>query len=172
MTRGGVRAYNGNMGQEERIARAVVRRYYYGIGEAEDLVQEGIMGIVRARERYEAGRGASFTTYAYKSARNAICRYLKKEAEWRRHVVSCEYDVAVETSEGFAEGYIEEIREWLGLKEGTIGAEIMKGRRQSDIAKEFGVSRQLVSKEFSKIKKMVLSRYELKGGELICRAEI
>lgn len=149
-----------------RLAKAVARRHYGERGDKdEDLISEGIMGIMRAEARYEDGRGSKLITYAYASARNAMRRYMAKEARWRNYVMlngnEAEEAIAEEIDKA---GEIERIIERLGIKEGSLGFEIMSGERQTDIARRRGISRQRVSKEFKKIKNRVLSIYEYKDG--------
>ena len=46
--------------------------YRGGRVEAEDLMQEGLMGLFRAMKAYDASKGASFKTFAYTCASNRM----------------------------------------------------------------------------------------------------
>ena len=46
--------------------------------EVDDLVQEGVIGLLSALENYDPTKGASFTTYAMKRIRGAMYDYLRK----------------------------------------------------------------------------------------------
>jgi RNA polymerase sigma-B factor len=46
------------------LVRAVARRYAGGAEPLEDLVQIGSIGLIKAADRYDAARGASFAAYA------------------------------------------------------------------------------------------------------------
>ncbi len=46
--------------------------------ELDDLIQEGLIGLLNVRERYDPMRGASFFTFAMKRVRGAMYDYLRK----------------------------------------------------------------------------------------------
>jgi len=46
--------------------------------EIDDLIQEGLIGLLNVRERYDPSRGASFFTFAMKRVRGAMYDYLRK----------------------------------------------------------------------------------------------
>ena len=59
----------------ERYAREVrmcARPYFLIGGDSEDLIQEGMIGLLSAIREYEADKGASFRTYAQICIRNRI----------------------------------------------------------------------------------------------------
>lgn len=153
-----------------KLAKVVARRHYGVRGERdEDLISEGVLGIMRAEARYCDGSVARLTTYAYASARNAMRRYVAKETRWRNAVAMIgdnDYLPTAENDGGEAREVLDEIAERLGLKAGSLGREIMSGERQSDIARRRGISRQAVSKEFKKIQRRILDIYEYERGEI------
>lgn len=57
-----------------RLAMDVARRYARGAPEQEDLLQEGIIGLLRAAETYDPDLGFRFTTYATWWIRQSILR--------------------------------------------------------------------------------------------------
>ena len=62
----------------EKGIRATARQYYFLSGE-EDLVQEGMLGLFFAAQKYDAALGVSFKTYAYTCVKNAVINAVKKE---------------------------------------------------------------------------------------------
>jgi len=59
-----------------RLVASIARRYR-GLGlPAEDVEQEGVVGLLEAIDRYDPSNGASFPTYAYWRIRQAICHAL------------------------------------------------------------------------------------------------
>ncbi len=47
----------------------------------EDLIQEGFLGIIEAKNHYDAQKGTKFSSYAYYWIRKRILAYLGKEIE-------------------------------------------------------------------------------------------
>ncbi len=72
-------AQGGDAAAEEalllRYRRAVLacsRSYFLMGGDNEDLIQEGMIGLLKAIRRYDAGRGASFHTFANRCINHAL----------------------------------------------------------------------------------------------------
>ena len=64
-------AYAGNRDAEEeligryaRLVRACARPYFLAGGDSEDLIQEGMFGLISAMRQYSGDSGASFRTFA------------------------------------------------------------------------------------------------------------
>jgi RNA polymerase primary sigma factor len=55
-----------------RLVHAIARRYRNRGVPLEDLVQEGSIGLIRAAERFDRGRGVKFSTYAAWWIRRAL----------------------------------------------------------------------------------------------------
>jgi RNA polymerase sigma factor (sigma-70 family) len=47
------------------LIRKIVNKYYTRMLDKEDLYQEGVMGLLEARKRFDKDRGTRFSTYAY-----------------------------------------------------------------------------------------------------------
>jgi RNA polymerase nonessential primary-like sigma factor len=62
-----------------RLVFSVVRKYGAGQGEFADLVQEGMLGLMRAVERYDCSRGHKFSTYAFWWIRQAVLRAKQRD---------------------------------------------------------------------------------------------
>ena len=60
-----------------RIARA-----YFVPGEQDDLVGEGMLALLEARDRYDPSRGAEFVTFAWPRVRGRMLDHLHRQ---RRH---------------------------------------------------------------------------------------
>ena len=63
-----------------------------------DLVQEGLIGLIEAVEKYEPERGVAFSLYAIHRIRGRMLNYLEKEAKTARNSV----DPAWGTEDGLA----------------------------------------------------------------------
>lgn len=55
-----------------RLVRVFVRPYFLAGGDSEDLIQEGMMGLLQAVREYDAARNASFRTYAELCIRSRV----------------------------------------------------------------------------------------------------
>jgi RNA polymerase sigma-B factor len=59
------------------LVRSVARRYAGGVEPLEDLVQVGSIGLIKAVDRYDAGRGVSFAAYATPFVAGEIRHHLR-----------------------------------------------------------------------------------------------
>lgn len=67
------------------MVRRLVHVYSYNISDIDDLVSEGIIGLMNAIKSYDSsrtvkGRSASFSTYAYTCIHNRIVSAIKKSS--------------------------------------------------------------------------------------------
>lgn len=63
-----------------RLVRACARPYFLNGGDSEDLIQEGMIGLLSAIREFDAGKGASFKTYAETCIRNRIQSAIRSAA--------------------------------------------------------------------------------------------
>lgn len=63
-----------------RLVAAVARRYMGRGLSLEDMMQEGIIGLLRAIDKFDYSRGYRFSTYATHWIRQAICRAIANQA--------------------------------------------------------------------------------------------
>src|SRR6201985_235536 len=81
----------GDLAAKDRLVRcnlrlvASVARRHVGRGvPMEDLLQEGVVGLIRAAEKYDWRRGTRFSTYAVPWIRQAISQALANTSPLRR----------------------------------------------------------------------------------------
>lgn len=60
-----------------RVVRICSRPYFLVGGDSEDLIQEGMIGLLSAIRQYDSAREATFKTYAEKCIRNRIISAVK-----------------------------------------------------------------------------------------------
>lgn len=60
-----------------RTVRSAARPYFLAGGDSEDLLQEGMVGLLKAVREYDPGRDAKFSTFAETCIRNRIYTVLK-----------------------------------------------------------------------------------------------
>ncbi len=63
-----------------RLVRVCARPYFLTGGDSEDLIQEGMIGLLSAMRMYDAEKGASFRTFAELCIRNRIASALRSAA--------------------------------------------------------------------------------------------
>jgi len=60
-----------------RLVRACARPYFLAGGDSEDLIQEGMVGLIYAVREYDAEKNASFRTFAEVCIRNKLISVLR-----------------------------------------------------------------------------------------------
>ena len=60
-----------------RLVRVCARPYFLAGGDSEDLIQEGMMGLLAAMREYRQDRGGSFRTFAETCIRNRLLSAIK-----------------------------------------------------------------------------------------------
>ena len=63
-----------------RLVRACARPYFMAGGDSEDLIQEGMIGLLSAIRGFESGKEAGFRTYAEVCIRNRLRSAIKAAA--------------------------------------------------------------------------------------------
>ena len=63
-----------------RLVRVCARPYFLAGGDSEDLIQEGMVGLLNAIREYVPGKGSSFRTYAETCIRNRILSAIRAAA--------------------------------------------------------------------------------------------
>ena len=72
---------NTRVEQHMRLVEPLARRYALSTGQdPDDLRQVGLLGLLRAAERYEGSRDVPFTAFARPHIRGAILHYLRDRA--------------------------------------------------------------------------------------------
>ena len=62
------------------LVRSIARRYAGGEEPLEDLVQVGAIGLIKAADRFDAGRGVAFAAFAAPFIRGEIRHHLRDRA--------------------------------------------------------------------------------------------
>lgn len=63
-----------------RLVRSCARPYFLSGGDSEDLMQEGMFGLIKAMREYRQDRDASFYTFASTCIRNRLLNVVKAAA--------------------------------------------------------------------------------------------
>ena len=91
------RAYKERFWQANiRLAIAMTRKYDHGMVAFADLLQEGLLGLMTAIERFDHKRGLRFSTYATHWIRHSLNRYSAnygRTVRWPAHAVADFYQL-------------------------------------------------------------------------------
>ncbi len=147
------------------LVHKVVKNMDQGKYDTEDLISEGMIGLLKAVDRYDDARNVKFATYAAKCIENELHGYFRK-APQKEVLVSFEDDGFPEAEEvistlkrGEEYRYLYEAvrrlckkdRMLLDLQYGLTG----KACSQQQIAAIFGVSQSTISRREKKILKIL-----------------
>ena len=146
----------------------------------DDLVQEGLVGIVKALKTFEPERGHRFMTWVYPQIRGAVSSVARKEKRNPRYPLSLEQSDWGSNLEDTAkyevkdEALSDQIRDIILIGCGSLenkqasivcdrfGLLGKKPMRQGDVAKKYGLTKQAVNSYLSRFSKKVReSRPEL-----------
>lgn len=171
-----------------RLVRICARPYFLAGGDSEDLIQEGMVGLLSAVREFSPDRGASFRTFAEACIRNRILSAVRMAARDKHtplnHYVSYDPPLldgitdsypfrAARASEQNPEDMFileEERRERLGTLRGQLSGletDILKyylrGYSYAEIAEQVGRSSKAVDNAVQRIRRKV-ARY-ISSGE-------
>lgn len=139
----------------------------------EDLVQEGLIGIVKAIKTYDFERGCRFMTWVFPTVRGAVQAVARKEnrnpkyplsieqSDWSHNLEDpCQYEV---TDEGLSNKVRDIVIAGCGsvtskrakivcARYGLLG---QKPLRQGEVAARFGMTKQAVNSHIARFSKIV-----------------
>lgn len=132
----------------------------------EDAVSEGMVGLVKAAKKFEPERGFAFATFATMVITNEILQFLRK---LRKHNTYSfvSIDTPIESVNGDEFHFeIADLRDHFEMSEQRMvfeqvviklkpqdvkmALEYFGGKKQKDLAKEFGLSQSLISRRVSR----------------------
>ena len=155
-----------------RLVSHIVRKYYSGARNPEDLVSIGTIGLIKAVDSFDPRNGARFATYAAKCIQNEILMHFRSQKKLAAEVsinetididrdgnpltyidvVCCEEDIAEEVDKKITTDkmmfYVETLlspreRQIIMMRYGLGG---IKAQTQREIAATLGISRSYVSR--------------------------
>lgn len=146
----------------------------------EDLVSEGVLGIMRAIEVYDESRGVKLGTFAWKCAERRMLMFLRKERKHREVLASASVD-DLEECIGVADDYsnifpftpqreaVSSVKVVINGVEVDVLRELLDGGKQKDVARRCGVTRQYVSYIFKRVCDDIRKNYVYEDGEIVRR---
>lgn len=143
----------------------------------EDLVQEGLLGIVKAIDTFDIERGCKPMTWIYPQVRGAVQGLARKEnrnpkyplsleqSDWAKNLEDpCQYEVRDEVVSAKVRdivlagcGSLDSKRAQIVCSRyGLLGE---KELRQGEVAKKFGMSKQAINSHIARFSKIVRERH-------------
>jgi RNA polymerase sporulation-specific sigma factor len=143
----------------------------------EDLVQEGLLGVVKAIETFDLERGTRFMTWVYPTVRGAVQGVARKDNRLPKYPLSLEqsdwghnledtvqYEVQDEFKASFVHDLIIAGCGSLNSKRAQIVCDRygLLGRRemrQGDVAKKYGMTKQAINSHIARFTKIVREKH-------------
>ena len=88
-----------------RLVRVCARPYFLAGGDSEDLIQEGMLGLLNAIREYEPSRGTSFRTYSETCIRNRILSAIRSAARDKHTPLNHSVSLEPPLSDGNTDNY-------------------------------------------------------------------
>jgi RNA polymerase sporulation-specific sigma factor len=143
----------------------------------EDLVQEGLLGVVKAIETFDLQRGTQFMTWVYPQVRGAVQRVARKDNRAPKYPLSLEQSdwsknledpIQYEVRDSFTANRIHDlIVEGCGSLD-TKRAQIICDRfgllgkeplRQGEVAKKHGMTKQAVNSHIARFSRIIREKH-------------
>lgn len=147
--------------------RRLARIYAKTEADRDDLVSEGILGVMSAIKTYDEKRGAAFSTYAGVCANRRMLSALKKSARIRDREEPIEDmgesggtspEKIVIDREALGEIF-SEIEENLTDFERSVFAEYLSGASYSSAAEALGVDRKAIDNALSRVRRKLRRKF-------------
>jgi RNA polymerase sporulation-specific sigma factor len=143
----------------------------------EDLVQEGLLGVVKAIETFDLERGTGFMTWVYPQVRGAVQGVARKDHRLPKYPLSLEQSdwaknledpATFEVKDEYAAGLIQKIvlagcgsldskrAQIVCDRYGLLGRKPM---RQGEVAKKHGMTKQAVNSHIARFSKIVREKH-------------
>lgn len=161
------------------LVHKIVNKYAWMVPahSREDLVQEGLIGLVKAVKTYDLSRGNRFMTWAYPNVRIAVQGKARKEnrnpkfplsieqSDWGKNL---EDDNVFEVRDSFSETFIRDIviagcdtldsrrAQIVCDRYGLLGKPAM---RQGDVARKYGLTKMATQSHLARFKKNVIKKH-------------
>jgi len=177
--KGDARSISAIVEQYTPLVHKIVNRYAWmsPTHSREDLVQEGLMGVVKAIQTYDIQRGTVFMTWVYPQVRGAVQSIARKDNRLPKYPLSLEQSDwshnledtnSYELREDYSKTFVKEIilagcgdlnskrAQIVCDRYGLLGRRAM---RQGDVAKKYGLTKQAVNSHISRFTKIVREKH-------------
>ena len=143
----------------------------------EDLVQEGLLGIIKAIETFDLQRGFKFMTWVYPQVRGAVQGVARKDNRLPKYPLSLEQSdwshnledsVQYEVTDDYSTNFIQDIiiagcgslnskRAQIVIdRYGLLGKQPL---RQGEVANKYGMTKQAVNSHIARFSKIIREKH-------------
>lgn len=138
----------------------------------EDLISEGVLGIVTAINKFQREKGVQLSTYAWNTGRGMMMEFLKKEKERNENftvLADCEWisddeqDVKEIIYSGDRMNKIYKIIDGFKEREKFIVYRMMEGYTRAEIARMLNTSSQSIWMSWERLKARIIREYNGEG---------
>jgi len=177
--KGDARSITAIVEQYTPLVHKIVNRYAWmsPAHSREDLVQEGLMGVVKAIETFDLDRGNKFMTWVYPTVRGAVQGVARRDNRLPKYPLSLEQsdwahnleDVnAYELRDDYSKSLVHDIviagcgsleskrAKIVCARYGLLG---QKPLRQGEVAEKFGMTKQAVNSHIARFSKIVREKH-------------
>lgn len=147
--------------------RRLARVYTKSSADRDDLVSEGILGLMNAVKTYSADKGAGFSTYAGVCINNRMLSALKKSARIQKREEPLEKldapggsspEKIIIDREALSEIF-SEVSENLTELERTVFGQYLGGASYGDIAKNLDIDRKAVDNALARVRRKLRKKF-------------
>ena len=162
-----------------KLSTFVYNKYFNRYsGLREDLISEGLLGIVRGLPEYKEERG-KFGSYICACAKNSMLMFLMRELKYINNISNTEvetfYEILPDERAGSepqmgAKMQLEKLRgmtKGMKLRKQVLLNEILDCKTPKEIASAYGISKQRVSKVFLELKRKAQQKYKLVDNTMV-----
>ena len=177
--KGDARAITAVVEQYTPLVHKIVNKYAWMSPKhsRDDLVQEGLLGIVKALETFDLERGYQFMTWVYPQVRGAVQAVARKDNRLPKYPLSIEQSDwsknledtnQFELKDDFASNFVKEViiagcgsvnskrAQIVCDRYGLLGRPAL---RQGEVAQKYGLTKQAVNSHIARFSKIVREKH-------------
>jgi RNA polymerase sporulation-specific sigma factor len=177
--KGDARSISAIVEQYTPLVQKIVNKYAWmsPSHSREDLVQEGLLGVVKAIETFDLTRGTRFMTWVYPQVRGAVQGVARRDLRLPKYPLSLEQSdwsnnledpVQFEVHDEFTASFVKDIviagcgsvdskrAQIVCDRYGLLGR---KALRQGEVAKKYGMTKQAINSHIARFTRIVREKH-------------
>ncbi len=149
------------------LVSVIARPYFLAGAEAEDLQQEGRIGLLRAVRTYKDKHGVQFPTYASRCIRNAILKAITKAQGGNNNMIkpleNLDFEGVKEDvleNEVYYKYLLDQLLRGVGPRDYEVVELFLQGFSYEEIAQKLSLTVKAVDNKIQKIRKKYLANVQ------------